>query len=323
MDDFRIVYYRELADVFQLTTLYHLSLNWPATPQVLSQLCRNDDRYTPEFGMFVISRDDVVVGGVLLMEIPTETTRGKSIVGALNAVATRPGYERRGVMTALIAKCHEYFAERGIEHIFLTTSLSLGAHGMYKKLGYKDLTMREISWKLGGKSPVSYDREAIVTHFQEHNKSDVNRIFKTATKNSYGFTYRSPNFLKARQDGKLAPLKKMRLAKRGNEVTGYAYWETSPEVCICPEILALNKSSFIALLADAENRFHQSFLVIHAGGLTEHEIGWLQSAYYSTKIQTYGTVMVQTLRGDMSLQNIKSLFGVDKGLFRMGTWDST
>jgi len=323
MNDVRITYYDELVDVFQLTTLYYLSLNWPATPEILQQIRQNDDRYTPEFGMFAVTRDNIVIGGVLLMEIPTKTLNGKSLVGALNAVATRPGYERRGVMTTLITRCHEFFAEHNIEYVFLTTYRSLGAHNMYKKIGYKDLTTREISWKQVGKAPRYRDKTIVVTNFQEHNTFDVNRIFKVATRDSYGFVYRPRNFLKARYDGKLVPSEKMRLAKRNNEVTGYAYWESSPEACICPEILALDQSSFASLLADAENRFHQKFLIVHCGGLSKREASWLRLAHYNTEIQTYGTIMVKTLREHASLQSIRSIFGVDKGLFRMGIWDST
>jgi len=325
MGKFRIVYYGELDDVFQITTLYYLSLGWPATPNVLEELIRNDDRFTPEFGMFAVDHDGTVMGGVLLMEIPTKTLNGKLIVGGLNAVATRPGYHRRGVMTVLITRIHEYFAQHQLDYSFLTSARSLGAHSMYKKLGYKDLVVGEKAWKMAREPPLRYDKKIVVASFQEENSSDVDKIFREATEGSYGFVYRSTNFLKARAGhfSEFAPKKKMRLAKRNDEISGYAYWESSPQVSACKEILALDKSSFVSLLADAENRFRNKFLVISCKGLSKREIDWLRSAGYHTGIQTYGTVVVNFLRGDTNLESIKSLFGVNKGLFRMGVWDST
>lgn len=47
MDEFRIAYYDELDDVLQLTSLYYLSLNWPATQEILEEKRQNDDRYVP------------------------------------------------------------------------------------------------------------------------------------------------------------------------------------------------------------------------------------------------------------------------------------
>ncbi|NIO36318.1 GNAT family N-acetyltransferase [Candidatus Bathyarchaeota archaeon] len=325
MGRFRIVYYDELDDVFQITILYYLSLGWPATPKVLEELRRNDDRYMPEFGMFAVDQDGTVMASVLLMEIPTKTLNGKLNVGGLNAVATRPGYHRRGVMTTLITRIHEYFMQHQLDYSFLTTAQSLGAHSMYEKLGYKDLMIRERAWKMAREPPLRYDEKIVVTKFQEENGSEIDKIFREATEGSCGFVYRPTNFLKARfgHSSEFAPEKKMRLAKRRDEISGYAYWESSSRVSACEEILALDKSSFVSLLADAEKRFRNKLLVIHCGGLSKREVDWLQSAGFHTGIQTYGTVVVDFLRGDTNLESIKSLFGVSKGLFRMGTWDST
>ncbi len=322
---FSIVYFDELDDVSQLSSLYHLSLDWPVTPELLRMKRKKDDRYVPEFGLFAVANDDTVIGGVLLMQIPTRTVNGKLMVGGINAVATRPGYQRRGVMTALMARCHKYFEEHQRDYSFLTTSQSLGAHSMYQKLGYKDLSVREIAWKHVGKPSVS-NKKFLIRNFQETDKSDVTRVFREATKDSYGFVYRQADFLNARINGpflKPSPMKNMRIVRRNEKVLGYAYWESSPQFSMCEEILASDRSSFTSLLADAENRFPNRALIIRCSGLIKREINWLQSANYNTRVQTYGTVMIKSIREQTNLESPKSLFGVDKGLFRMGTWDST
>lgn len=325
MNKSRIVWYDELDDLSQLTSLYHLSLNWSVTPELFEKKRQNDDRYVPEFGLFSATSDDMIVGAVFLMEILTRTLKGKLLVGGINAVATRPGYQRRGVMTALMTRCHEYFHERRLEYCFLTTSQTLGAYTMYKKLGYNDLAIREIAWKQA-ETPTLPDKTLAVTDFQKEDNSEVARIFREATKGSYGFVYRPENFLEARIDGpftKPEPTKNMRLAKLNDRVDGYIYWEPSPQLGICTEILALDKSSFLSLLANAKKTFLNKALVIHCQGLTKREKKWLQSAHYRTGIPTYGTVMIKSLRSQTALRSMRTLFGVDQDLFRMGVWDST
>lgn len=325
LDKYSIAYFDEIGDVFQLTFLYHLSLNWPVTPELLKEKRQNDDRYVPEFGVFAVTNDGTVIGGVFLMQIPTRTINGKLMVGGINAVATRPGYQRRGVMTALMARCHKYFSEHHLVYSFLTTSQSLGAHSLYQKLGYKDLLVREIAWKQAERTTL-LDKKFEAKNFQEENYSDVNRIFREVTKGSHGFVFRPTDFLKARTNGpfpKPSPKENMIFVKHNDEISGYAYWESSPQFNICMEILAIDKSSFTSLLADAENRFHGKVLVINCSGLGRHEVDWLQSMHYTTGVQTYGTVMVKSVRGHTNLEKIRSLFGVDKGCFRMGLWDYT
>jgi hypothetical protein len=186
------------------------------------------------------------------------------------------------------------------------------------------LTFCNIAWKQN-KGTYVHDKDNVIINFENQNYSDVDRIFIETTQGSYGFVYRPKEFLKARVFGPFSeplPLEKMRLAKNNEEISGYAYWEKFPQVCICSEILANDKSSFISLLIDAENRFENRTLIIYCGGLSKREIGWLQTCGYHTEIPTYWTVMVKSL-GNQKLESIKSLFGINRKLFRMGIWDYT
>ena len=322
---FQIKYFDELDDPYQLTTLYYLSLNSTRiAPEFLSKIRQKEDRFVPKFGKFAVNPDGIVIGGVFLMKILTKTIMGDITVGGLSAVATRPGYERKGVMTNLATSCHDYFASEDIDYTFLTTTRSSGAYSLYKKLGYNDLTFCNIAWKQNKGTNV-HNKDNMIVNFENQNYSDVDRIFIESTQDSYGFVYRPKEFLKARVFGPFSeplPLEKMRLAKNKEEVTGYAYWEKCPQICICSEILANDKSSFISLLIDAENRFENKTLIIYCGGLSKREIGWLQTWGYQTENPTYWTVMVKSLR-NQKLESIKSLFGVNTKLFRMGIWDYT
>lgn len=324
MDKFRVVFYDEIKDVSQIIMLYYLSLNWATNPEALKRMRRDDDRYASEFGLYAVTPDDTVAGGVFLMVIPVETTKGKVNVGGISAVATRPEFQRMGVMTALVERCHEYFAERSLEYSFLTTAKIRVAHGFYEKMGYVDFRTEEIAWKSTRKPTLRLGRGIVVTGFRQQNVVDVDEVFKNVTRGSYGFIHRPPNFLKARYEcGKIEPLKKMRLTKQNGRVLGYAYWNPTSMIHTCEEILAVNETSFLSLLADAETTHPDEFLAIRCEGLTHNEIGWLRSAGYTTDIPSYGVVMVKSLKEKTSLGSIRRVFGADRGLFRMGEWDST
>jgi len=137
--EFKIVFFDEIDDPYKVTLLFQLSLSFPAMPEVLEELRANDDRYTPEFGIFAVTEDGDVAAGHLLMKIATETTAGRLYVGGVNAVGTRPEFARRGLMTTVMNTTHEYFREHGLEHSVLTTSSRVGAIVLYERLGYAEL----------------------------------------------------------------------------------------------------------------------------------------------------------------------------------------
>jgi len=132
LSDFRIVFFDEIDDPYKVTLIFQLSLSWPATPRLLQELRSNDDRFTREFGIFAVTRDGTVASGHLLMRISTQTTKGRLEVGGINAVSTRPDFARRGLMTALTNRTHEYFREHDLEYSVLTTSRRLGAMRLYE-----------------------------------------------------------------------------------------------------------------------------------------------------------------------------------------------
>jgi GNAT superfamily N-acetyltransferase len=325
MTRFRVVFYDELNDHSQIATLYQLALNWPATPKVLEILRQNDDRFIPEFGVFAVNNDSLVVGGVFLMEIPSRTLTGDLNVGGLSAVGIKPGYQRKGIMTTLVARCHEYMSDKQLEYSFLTTSRMLGAYTFYKRQGYNDLILLDVAWKLPRDDTKAQNKNMSIINFQEENYNDIYNIFENVTNDSYGFVYRPKSFLNARSDptSPISPTKKIRLVKKNSEISGYAYWDTGLYNSIAQEILALDKSSFVALLADAEIRFRNKLILIKCGGLIQGEINWLKSVGYNIGVQTYGTVMVRPMIENSKLQYIQTLFGVKEGVFRLGKWDST
>jgi GNAT superfamily N-acetyltransferase len=326
LGEFKTVFFDEIDDPYQVTMLLQLSLFFPATPELLWEIRANDDRYTPEFGIFAVTSNGTVAGGHLLMRIRTDTIEGGLEVGGVNAVATRPDFARRGVMTAVMNKTHEYFIERDLEYSFLATSARHVAAMMYEKLGYKELDRSRVAVKYPEHPRAQPASDISVRSFSEVDVPIIDRIFRTAVAGSYGFIRRPNNFLRARnytQNNEIRPTEKLRIAQRDGQPTGYAYWEGSARITEAYEILAFDRPSFQALLVDVETRTPNSIIWVWCGGLTNLELGWLKDAGYQVPIESYKRAVIKKLRGEVDPRGVKMLYGVDQGKFRLGIWDET
>ena len=326
MTEFKIRFFDEIDDPHQVTLLFQLSLLFPAMPRVLNELRANDDRYTPEFGIFAIAKNGDVAAGHLLMKIPTETTDGRLEIGGVNAVGTRPDSSRRGAMTAVMNASHQYFREHGLEHSFLTTSSRLVAMAFYEHLGYVELAKLHIAVKYSHQFGPSEQPEIAVRQFSEGDISQIAQIFRHSVAGSYGFTHRPDNFFKARNHVvglELKPEAKVRIAQRDNGVSGYAYWESTPSASEAYEIMALDRASFHSLLRDAERRNPGAEMVVWCDGLSSREITWIQEAGYAGPIETYGRALIRSTAGKTDSREVRTMYGVASGNFRLGLLDQT
>jgi hypothetical protein len=259
------------------------------------------------------------------MRIPTATTEGRLEVGGVNAVGTRPDFGRRGFMTAIMNTTHEYFREQGLEYSVLTTSKRLGAMRLYEQLGYVEIDHSDMAVKYPNQHRTSVPPEIVVRPFSEDDVAKVDNLYREAVRGSYGFIYRPSNFFKARKyaAGEVKPKENLRIAERGNMVTGYAYWDSTPRSSEAYEIMAVNAPSFNALLADAEQRNPDAGVVVWCDGLTNLEIGWLKDAGYLGSLEAYGRVLMKSLKEETDSKKIRGMYGVDLGKFRLGLLDGT
>jgi GNAT superfamily N-acetyltransferase len=326
LSDYRLAFFDEIHDPYKVTLIFQLSLYWPAIPKLLRELRSNDDRYTREFGIFAVMQDGTVAGGLLLMRISTQTTQGMLEVGGINAVSTRPDFARRGLMTAITNRAHEYFLERGLEYSVLTSSKRLVAMTMYQQLGYGEIDHSEVAVKYPNQPHIPSPKDTLVRPFSETDVDSIDSVYKRAVEGSTGFIYRPKNFLKARNYTSGCEIKSaenMRVVERGDSVTGYAYWQSNPRISEAPEIMAFDEVSFSALLADVERRNPDGAVMVWSDGLTDLETSWLRKAGYQGPLEAYGRFLVKSLKQNTDPNRIRKMYGVELGKFRMGLWDGT
>jgi GNAT superfamily N-acetyltransferase len=326
MTDFRVVYFDEVKDPYQITLLLQLSLYFTATPEHLAQMRKNDDRYTPEFGVFAVTPEGKVTAGHLLMQIPTETVKGRLDVGGVNAVATRPDFARKGIMSAVMSKAHEYFIDRDLEYSYLTTSNRLVAAGLYEKLGYVELDRSRCAAKYPNQSRLQAPAKTNVRSGSEDDRPTVDEIFRKVVAGSYGFVHRPKDFLRARAgmvDREVILSEKLRIVEKDKQPTGYAYWELNPRFTEATELIAHDRDSFRALLAEAETRTPNSIIWVWCDGLTKRESDWFKDTGYEVPIESYGRAVIKDLKKKNDSLVLRKLYGVERGEFRWGVWDGT
>ncbi len=324
MADYRVVFFDEIEDPFQITLMFQLSLIWPAMPRILEYIRKHDDRYTPEFGIFAVTKDSTVAGGHLLMQIPTESKDGLLEIGGVNAVGMRPDYGRKGIMTAIMNRSHEYFRERGLEYSLLTSSWRLGAMIMYGRMDYAEISAGNLAAKYPNQPRTPMPPTMKVRAFTEDDFDAVDTVYNEAVKGSLGLIHRPKHFLKAR---KFSPgeikWEDLRIAQRGDKITGYAHWDVNPRRSESMEIIALDRESMQSLLAEAEQRNPTGAIMILCEGLVAEEIGWLKEAGYIAPVKLYSSTVMKSLKENTDAEALKRMYGVDEGKFRLGEWDST
>ena len=197
---------------------------------------------------------------------------------------------------------------------------------LYERLGYVELARSALALKYPNQPRVSAQSEVNIRPYSDEDFSLVDRVFAEAVAGSYGFIHRPNNFLKARNHTirlYINPKEKLRVARREGTVSGYAYWESNPYLSVAHEILALDRSSFHALLTDAEQRNPEGLILVRCSGLTKLEIGWIKEAGYQGPIESYGRAIIKSLTGKTDSEKMKALYGVRLGKFRVGLWDNT
>ena len=189
----QIVPYAEVPQKEGFVALLYLALRWHFDPTVFENRWRSDPRLRDGPAAFCALEEGLPIGFVGVMDIPTRTVDGEERVGGIWAVATHPGFARRGISTALMKKAHEHFREKGVRLVFINTKRTFVAHGLYRKLGYED-----VGWS--GRRPMAYKMagSALVSEagtLEPATEERVADLFQRFTADRTGFVCRPPGFL--------------------------------------------------------------------------------------------------------------------------------
>jgi GNAT superfamily N-acetyltransferase len=244
----KILTYHELEEKSTLLPLLEQAFGWPFDPLEFEKNIKADSRLRDSGVGFCAVIEGKTVAYVGVMDLATKTADNKvEGVGGIYGVATLPGHTRKGICTALLNRAHEHFLEKGYRFSFLTTSPTIVAHALYKKLGYFNVTSFPGVYKVKEKA----NRQKTVQH-EKASKLNLTRIlelYREYVKNKTGFVARDEPYMKML-------VKTYKIADKECITTekGYVILKKDKKQVRIRELVADDKKEMNKLIETAEDR---------------------------------------------------------------------
>jgi predicted acetyltransferase len=135
-----IVTYRELEPKDEFMALMEMGFGAPVTPATFAENISRDIRLKNGPVGFCAVENGRLAGFVGILDIPTRTINGKEeMVGGIYAVATNARFAKRGICKTLMHRAHQHFREKKYPFCFLTTTRTIIAYALYKKMDYAEV----------------------------------------------------------------------------------------------------------------------------------------------------------------------------------------
>jgi ribosomal protein S18 acetylase RimI-like enzyme len=242
-----ILAYSELKQKNALLPLMEQAFGWPFDPTEFEKSIKVDPRLRNGSVGFCALKEGKVVGYAGVMDFTLRTVSGaEEKVGGLYGVATYPGYTRQGICTSLMNRSHEYFRAKGYRFSLLTTSPTIVAHILYRKLGYFDVASF-LSAYLGvrAKRLKALERKSV-------SQLDYDRmleLFREYVKGRTGFVIRDKEYLRML-------VKQYEISAKDCIVTekGYVIFKKEKQSVRIRELVAHGSSEMNRLIGLIENK---------------------------------------------------------------------
>ena len=189
----KILAYNELKDKDSLLPLMEQAFGWPFDAQEFDRNIRIDPRLRESCVGLCALEARTVIGFVGIMDLATRTLeRTVEKAGGIYGVATLPGHTRQGICRMLIDCAHEYMIGKHYRFSLLTTSPTIVAYNLYKKLGYFDVTSFPGAYKvIAKKKKIKKTQGGTLLNF-----SKMLEIYDKYVKDKTGLVVRDEAYLK-------------------------------------------------------------------------------------------------------------------------------
>jgi GNAT superfamily N-acetyltransferase len=235
----RVLTYDELTPEMDLDrALIHLSAFGGVYPSRTVDLERARLKALADYaGLFAVEGGRVLAQ-VFVQRIPYAFHDGPGTISGIAAVGTRPDRARAGIARRLLTEVHRREREAGIEFAALWTNRSWGAHGLYERLGYRDVYSSP--WVAHGPAGRQW-RGARAKGVRPGRRTDLSAIddfHDRQCEGRLGF-YRRPNgFSRVMYRlGHLDPGRNLLVARRGPRMLGYAHIDQNRWRVTCGELV--------------------------------------------------------------------------------------
>lgn len=290
-----ILAYSELKQKNALLPLMEQAFGWPFDPTEFAKSIKTDPRLGNGSVGFCALKEGKVVGYAGVMNFTLRTVSGtEERVGGLYGVATYPGYTRQGICTALMNRSHEYFMTKGYRFSLLTTSPTIVAYNLYRKLGYFDVASFLSAYlEAGAKRMEALKRRRV-------SKLDYNRmleLFREYVKGRTGFVIRDKKYLRM-----LA--KQYEISAKDCIMTekGYVIFKKEKESVRIRELVAHDSNEMNRLIELVESTTQKA--VVGRLGIPNSAVSRAYASRGFTVLETgHGVLMAKELVADVSFND--------------------
>ncbi len=298
-------------DPFEIHKLTAASFGWAAPERRMRRQIRTDPRVMEGYGRYLVDRGRVLAQ-VVPLKIPVRLTTGVETIGGIAAVCSLPEVWGRGYIRRLMEDVHALYRENGIRIAALTTSRNIRGYGVYRSLGYVDLTpfYRAVKRVRRRPSPPGNLRLRVPR------AGDVPRIqdlFREFAKPFYGWTERRRDFLGGEQNWFDRILDRFRLVYRGGDLVGY--FRTVPdEEDMTQEYVLRRFTDLGGAVRAVEARTRYGFSNV-SPLVAASDVARFRRLGYEILGPTPGRAMAVPLVRSVRAKDLPRLFGVPQGRF--------
>ena len=301
-----------LNDSMDFLKLPAICFNMNLTLEKFKKMKEMDPALKKGEGFYAIV-DNRVVGQVVALVFDWRSKEGIQTVGGIGGVCVNPEYARRGISKKLFVEAHKFLKSKNIDLVFLGTSKSFVAYGLYEQFGYKDFDPQVLGFKFLKKSKKKRSGLKIVPYKKSMQKELYNIWEKQASK-GYGPT-RPENFIEISL-GHGMNNKEIKVFKGDGNLVGFARVDERKDATVIEEITAVSKRYWPLIIDEVEHNAKSNLAIIDVDHLLRPTIE--KKGYNINK--HYGVFMAKSFSG-ISINRIKRLFGVNDNKFAFSSMD--
>jgi predicted N-acetyltransferase YhbS len=256
-------------------------------------------------GVFAVERQRVL-GHVFVELIPYDFPEGPGVVAGIATVGTRPDMGRSGIASALLREAHRREREAGRRYAALWTNRSWGAHGLYQKLGYRDVYSSPWALHLPTERR---PRAPEVGPARRSDLDDIDRLHNRMARGRWGYCRRVVGSTRAAVRHRyLDPAKELLVTRRGKRLTGYAYLDRSPRRLICGELVAISRGVTRQLIEGVGRAAGPLPYAFQHTPVTDNPELFREPGYVTGPVSWYG-MMALDLAREWNTRSAEAAFG--------------
>jgi len=312
------IYEYDQVDPLDVLHLNLMCLDFALTAELVAMIRQRDPRSFPFFGVYA-REEGMVAGQVGVFRLPVLSTRGADEVGGVWAVSTHPAYQRQGIATCLLDEAHARMRSAGLQFSTLGTDRSRVAYTLYKKLGYEDVfTFPNVIIRRAS-LPEQTSLRAEPADLPGMGVAD--QLFEQIARCHLGFARRHAPFFSFLHERGYLPAQSLWLLSDRDGPVGYAVANNTRSVLKINNLLLFEWVDPVLAVTALAHQCEAAYTRVRVDYLRD-TVRYVRAGFRLAE-RDWGVFMVKPLTPQVTIDDFRSLYGVDTDRFLISYIDVT